>query len=124
MFETVAESMHELFGLAGSYLPAGGVAVPDITVRPQSGQAAESAQRQARRERTTALLYLRQSEVETRPTRSAAITVTDTDSTWAGIWTLTADAEPTSDGEWRCLCLSERTSATIAAGAGAPRPPG
>jgi hypothetical protein len=122
MFETVAESMHELFGLVGSYVPAGGDSVA-VTIRPQAGQAAESAIRQGRRERTTAILYLRSSEVATRPTRSGTITVTDEDSTWAGVWTLTADAEPTPNGEWRCLCLSERTSHTIAAGAGAPRPP-
>ena len=121
MFDTVATSMHELFGLACSYLPAFGDAVV-TTARAQAGQSTENAGRANRRERTTAILYLLQSAVETKPTREAVITISEADNAWIGEWSLTADAEPTPDGEWRCLCLNERTGHTIAAANGAKRP--
>lgn len=120
MFDTVAETLHELYGLACTVTPAGGADVA-TTVRCQAGQANESAGRQARRERTTAILYLRRSAVATRPTRGAKIVIAAS-SAWDETWTLTTDAEPSADDEWRCLCLSERNAHTIAAAGGARRP--
>lgn len=116
----VGPSLHQLYGLAGSYTPAGGSAVA-TTIRCQAGQSVQGRDRRQRTARLTAILYLLTSAVAVQPRRDDAIDITAVGETWLGNWILDADAEPSGADEWRCLCVRETTDHTLTTGAGAPR---
>jgi hypothetical protein len=110
----------EDFALAAVYTPAGGQPLA-TTARAVASQAADTQQRVQRRDRLSCLLYLLLSDVPVRPERGATVTISGS-SAYAGAWTFTAAAEPTSHGEWRCLALRDTATHTIAAASGFPRP--
>jgi hypothetical protein len=108
------------FALAATFV-APGVDALETTCRAVSSQAADTQQRTNRRDRLSCILYFLRSAIPARPERGSTATVSG-DSAYTGIWTLTAAAEPTSHGEWRCLAIRETATSTIAAASGFPRP--
>lgn len=113
-------TLHELYGLTGSYTAAGQAAVA-TTIRCQAGQSVQARGRSDRRARVTAIMYLLTSDVPVQPRRDDSLSVTEVGETWVGDYRLEADAEPTGANEWRCLCVRESRDHTIATAAGGPR---
>ena len=118
----VSASLTDTFGRAATYTARGAGSGSSITARFQSARAQETRGRTQQRIATTCDIYLDLAQVATRPERGATIECTD-GTAWDGVWTVIADADPKS-GNWRCACVREEATHTIAAAAGSPRPGG